>query len=54
VARAILEVRGAREEIDPETGHYRVWFFDAAPDRIVWGLTGRTLVDLLDRAFPAR
>jgi 8-oxo-dGTP pyrophosphatase MutT (NUDIX family) len=57
VARAILDVRGAREEIDPATGRYRVWFFDAAPDRIVWGLTGRILAELLDRAFgppPAR
>lgn len=51
VARALLDVRGAREEIDPATGRYRVWFFDASPERIVWGLTGRILAELLDRAF---
>jgi 8-oxo-dGTP pyrophosphatase MutT (NUDIX family) len=54
VAEALLDVRAEREEIDPVTGHYRVWFFDAAPDRIVWGLTGRILAELIDRAFPAR
>jgi 8-oxo-dGTP pyrophosphatase MutT (NUDIX family) len=51
VARTVLELRGAREDVDPATGRYRVWFFDAAPNRIVWGLTGRILAELLDRAF---
>ncbi|HSN92494.1 MAG TPA: CoA pyrophosphatase [Anaeromyxobacteraceae bacterium] len=53
VARAILDVRSAREDVDPATGRYRVWFFDASPDRVVWGLTGRILAELLDRVFPA-
>jgi 8-oxo-dGTP pyrophosphatase MutT (NUDIX family) len=53
VARALLDLRAAREDVDPDTGRYRVWFFDAAPNRIVWGLTGRILADLLDRAFGA-
>ena len=53
VARAILAIRGAHDDVDPSTGRYRVWFFDASPDRIVWGLTGRILADLIDRAFPA-
>lgn len=54
VARAILDVRGANDDVDPATGRYRVWFFDASPERIVWGLTGRILADLVDRAFSAR
>jgi 8-oxo-dGTP pyrophosphatase MutT (NUDIX family) len=39
------------EEIDPETGHWRVYSFHADPGRVVWGLTARILADLLDRAF---
>src|SRR6266540_2499223 len=39
------------EEVDPETGHWRIWSFHADPSRIVWGLTARILADLLDRAF---
>jgi 8-oxo-dGTP pyrophosphatase MutT (NUDIX family) len=54
VARALLALRGAHDDVDPATGRYRVWFFDASPERIVWGLTGRILADLIDRAFPAR
>jgi 8-oxo-dGTP pyrophosphatase MutT (NUDIX family) len=38
------------EEIDREGGRYRVWFFDVAPDRIIWGFTARVLKELLDRA----
>lgn len=41
----------ADEEIDREGGRYRVWFFDVAPDRVIWGLTARVLKDLLDRAL---
>jgi 8-oxo-dGTP pyrophosphatase MutT (NUDIX family) len=52
VARALLDVRVAHDDVDPATGRYRVWFFDASPERMVWGLTGRILADLLDRAFP--
>ncbi len=33
-------------------GRYRVYFFDVAPERLVWGLTARILRELLERAFP--
>ena len=49
-------LRAARthvEDYDEAGGRYRVWFFDAAPDRVVWGLTGRILASVLDRAFGA-
>src|SRR5512145_2885540 len=39
------------EDVDPETGHWRIWSFHADPERVVWGLTARVLADLLDRAF---
>jgi 8-oxo-dGTP pyrophosphatase MutT (NUDIX family) len=39
------------EEVDPATGHWKVWSFHADPARVVWGLTARILADLLDRAF---
>jgi 8-oxo-dGTP pyrophosphatase MutT (NUDIX family) len=39
------------EEVDPATGHWRIWSFHADPTRVVWGLTARILADLLDRAF---
>ncbi len=54
VASAILAVRAEFEEVDPATGRYRIWFFDAGEgkERIVWGLTGRILAHLFDRAFP--
>ncbi len=41
------------EDVDPATGHWRIWSFHADPERVVWGLTARVLADLLDRAFPA-
>lgn len=41
----------AFEEVDPSTGFWRVWSFHADAERIVWGLTGRILADLVDRAF---
>jgi 8-oxo-dGTP pyrophosphatase MutT (NUDIX family) len=42
------------EDVDPATGLHRVWSFHADPERVIWGLTARILVDLLDRAFPAQ
>jgi 8-oxo-dGTP pyrophosphatase MutT (NUDIX family) len=39
------------EEVDAATGHWRMWSFHADPARVVWGLTARILVELLDRAF---
>lgn len=50
VARAAVPF----EDVDPESGRWRVWSFHADPARVVWGLTARILVDLLDRAFPER
>lgn len=41
------------EDVDPGTGHWRIWSFHADPGRVVWGLTARVLADLLDRAFAA-
>jgi 8-oxo-dGTP pyrophosphatase MutT (NUDIX family) len=39
------------EEVDREGRRFRVWFFDVAPDRIIWGFTARVLKELLDRAL---
>lgn len=49
IARADLPF----EDVDPESGHWRVWSFHADETRVVWGLTARILADLLDRAFAA-
>jgi 8-oxo-dGTP pyrophosphatase MutT (NUDIX family) len=54
VAETLRETRVAVEEIDPTTGHWRVWSFHADPARVVWGLSGRMLVELIDRAFGER
>jgi 8-oxo-dGTP pyrophosphatase MutT (NUDIX family) len=51
VPRALLELHVPYEEVDPATGHWRVWSFHPDERRIVWGLTARILADLLDRAF---
>jgi 8-oxo-dGTP pyrophosphatase MutT (NUDIX family) len=55
LAPAVLRARATQrirfEEVDPETGHWRVWSFHADPERVVWGLTARILADLLERAF---
>ncbi len=51
-AAAIASSHVRFEEVDPATGHWRVWSFDAGADRTVWGLTARILADLVDRAFP--
>jgi 8-oxo-dGTP pyrophosphatase MutT (NUDIX family) len=45
--RPLADMRS--EEIDPVTGRYKVYFFDVAPDRVVWGLTARLVRDLLER-----
>lgn len=45
--RPLVDLRS--EEIDPATGAYKVYFFDVAPDRVVWGLTARLVRDLLER-----
>lgn len=50
-AEAVLASRETFEEVDPATGHWRVWSFDAGMGRTVWGLTARILADLVDRAF---
>jgi 8-oxo-dGTP pyrophosphatase MutT (NUDIX family) len=51
-AVAVAASRLAFEDVDPETGHWRVWSFHADESRVVWGLTARILADLVDRAFP--
>ncbi len=51
VAALVREVREPFEEIDPETGRWRVWSFHADPARVVWGLTARMLTELFARAF---
>jgi 8-oxo-dGTP pyrophosphatase MutT (NUDIX family) len=47
--RPLLDL--SAEEVDPATGRYRVYFFDIAPDRVIWGLTARLVKDLRDIAF---
>jgi 8-oxo-dGTP pyrophosphatase MutT (NUDIX family) len=54
IAAALREVPVSAEDVDPATGHLRGWSFQPDPARNVWGLTGRILADLLDRAFAAR
>ncbi len=50
-AAAVAASRERFEEVDPLTGHWRVWSFHADAQRIVWGLTARILAELVDRAF---
>ncbi len=50
-AKAVVASRAAFEEVDPATGHWRVWSFHADERRVVWGLTARILAELVDRAF---
>jgi 8-oxo-dGTP pyrophosphatase MutT (NUDIX family) len=52
VPRPLLDLRD--EEIDRRAGRYRVWFYDVAPDRVIWGFTARVLKDLVERAFSPR
>lgn len=49
--KEILKLRADFEELDPVTGTYRVYFFDTPGNRVVWGLTGRVLKELIDLAF---
>ncbi len=51
VAAVVRQVREPLEEVDPETGRWRVWSFHADPERVVWGLTARMLTELFGRAF---
>jgi 8-oxo-dGTP pyrophosphatase MutT (NUDIX family) len=48
---AVMASRMDFEEVDPRTGHWRMWSFDAGPGRTVWGLTARILAELVDRAL---
>ncbi len=48
---AILKIRTDFEELDPVTQKYRMYFFDTPQNRVVWGLTGQVLKQLLDVAF---
>jgi 8-oxo-dGTP pyrophosphatase MutT (NUDIX family) len=50
-AAAVVASRVSFEDVDPATGHWRVWSFHADERRVVWGLTARILADLVDRAF---
>jgi 8-oxo-dGTP pyrophosphatase MutT (NUDIX family) len=50
-AAAVVASRVAFEDVDPATGHWRVWSFHADERRVVWGLTARILADLVDRAL---
>lgn len=50
-AAAVEASRLDLEEVDPATGFWRVWSFEAGPGHTVWGLTGRILAELVDRAF---
>jgi 8-oxo-dGTP pyrophosphatase MutT (NUDIX family) len=50
-ARAVVASRAVFEDVDPATGHWRVWSFHADERRVVWGLTARILADLVDRAL---
>lgn len=50
-AAAVAAARVDFEDVDPATGHWRVWSFHADAGRVVWGLTARVLAELVDRAF---
>jgi 8-oxo-dGTP pyrophosphatase MutT (NUDIX family) len=51
VAAAVREANVPPEDVDPATGHWRVWSFHADESRVVWGMTARVLADLLARTF---
>lgn len=51
IAALLREVQEPFEDVDPETGRWRVWSFHADPSRVVWGLTARMLSELFARAF---
>lgn len=48
---AVRRARLAFEELDPTTGHHRIWSFDGGPDKHIWGLTAHILKVLLERTF---
>lgn len=48
---AVRLARLAFEELDPVTGHHRIWSFDAGPDRHIWGLTAHIVKVLIERTF---
>ncbi|HSN14616.1 MAG TPA: CoA pyrophosphatase [Anaeromyxobacteraceae bacterium] len=48
---AVRLARMAFEELDPVTGHHRIWSFDAGPDRNIWGLTAHILKVLIERTY---
>src|SRR5512133_961470 len=50
---AVRAARLAFEELDPVTGHHRIWSFDGGPDRNIWGLTAHVLKVLLERTWGA-
>ena len=51
VAEVVRQAPRPPEDVDPATGHWRVWSFHADPGRVVWGLSGRMLRELFDRAL---
>jgi len=50
LAEVVRRVNVPAEDLDPATGHWRVWSFHADEARVVWGLTGRVLKQLLEVA----
>lgn len=48
---ALMKLRIEFEEIDPKTGEYQVYFFEDDAGRVIWGLTGRILKDVLDLSY---
>jgi 8-oxo-dGTP pyrophosphatase MutT (NUDIX family) len=51
VAAVVRQAPRPPEDVDPATGHWRVWSFHADPGRVVWGLSGRMLRELIDLAY---
>ncbi len=51
IAAVVREAPLPLEDVDPATGHWRVWSFHADPARVVWGLSARMLAELLERAY---
>jgi 8-oxo-dGTP pyrophosphatase MutT (NUDIX family) len=52
VAQVVRRANLPAEDVDPASGHWRVWSFHADEARVVWGLTGRVLKQLLEVAGP--
>ena len=51
VAAVVRDAPRPSEDVDPATGQLRVWSFHVDPARVVWGLSGRVLRELLERAY---